>query len=180
MSNEHALESCQPNHDPVLAAHEAGHVVVRAAFGLPTDFAHVCTHEDGFFPSGARCVSGAATVGMHGSSDEDAVATLAGGIAESLYGNNRQERFSHKYDIKDRLAFIRLAERMNADAAKWIGFAESQAREIIESNRTAWEAVTELLLCDQWVTGESLDVLTATVATVEPAPLPIRAEWPAP
>ena len=43
---------------------------------------------------------------------------------------------------------------MNADAAKWIGFAESQVREIIESNRTAWEAVTELLLCDQWVTGE--------------------------
>ena len=79
VSNEHALESCQPNHDPVLAAHEAGHVVVRAAFGLPTDFAHVCTHEDGFFPSGARSCQGPLRSGCTGRPTKTRWRLLPGG-----------------------------------------------------------------------------------------------------
>jgi len=163
---------CEPSTDPVLAVHEAGHVVVRAALGAPAEWSHICTFTprrleglvEGFRPG----TVGPGTGGSYGRPEVEAVCTAAGATAEGVWaGESIDWSHEHKYGYVDLQALNDLGDRMAAGPrSNWKADAHLAAQSIILSNMAALEAVVDVLLLEQWVSGEVLDVLTAEVSNV--------------
>jgi len=163
---------CEPSADPVLAVHEAGHVVVRAALGAPAEWSHICTFTprrpeglvEGFRPG----TVGPGTGGFYGPPEVEAVCIAAGATAEGVWaGESIDWWHEHKYGYVDLQALYDLGDRMAAGPrSNWKTDAHLAARSIILSNMAALEAVVDVLLLEQWVSGEVLDVVTAEVPNV--------------
>ena len=159
---------CEPSFDPLLAYHEAGHVVAQAALGLPTDSANIAT-----FRLGRRLRVGPSSGGIRGWPEVEGVVLVAGNCGEMVFREQPGRMvWGGTFIMTDCEAFYALAKRVDSDTWTWTETAFECAYGILEANDAVLRAVAERVLVDQWVNGDVLKTLTACVARVDAPEIP--------